>query len=153
MVLHFSSGIVDRAKRERAWKSPHARGDFHARSHFARSAIPEEKWGTTRSLIIPSKSLHNQYLQFLRATVIPRRNWRQWLCKIVGGKQGVLWERWNSQCHHLLKTARGLFKTCSAWDLFVLASIVFKKRICSISFFMKLIYALNYVLVKTQSNT
>ena len=26
--------------------------DFHARSHFARSTIPEEKWGTTRSLAI-----------------------------------------------------------------------------------------------------
>ena len=25
-------------------------GDFHARSSFARSTIPEEKWGTTRSL-------------------------------------------------------------------------------------------------------
>ena len=108
-VLHFSSGIVERAKRERAWKSPHARkgdtrqgerkmrdyrqspsfwpftadwfwsvkfvspsksikipslielsprrvspflawGDFHARSRFARSTIPGEKWGTTRSL-------------------------------------------------------------------------------------------------------
>ena len=24
--------------------------DFHVRSRFARSAIPEEKWGTTRSL-------------------------------------------------------------------------------------------------------
>ena len=62
----FFSGIVMRAKRERAWKSPHARkgdtrrgervppflawGDFHARSRLARSAIPEEKWGTTRSL-------------------------------------------------------------------------------------------------------
>ena len=56
VVPHVSSGIVERAKRERAWKSPHARrgntrrGDFHARSHFARSTIPEEKWGTTRSL-------------------------------------------------------------------------------------------------------
>ena len=28
-------------------------GDFHARSRFARSTIPEEKWGTNRSL--PSK--------------------------------------------------------------------------------------------------
>ena len=27
-----------------------ARGDFQARSRFARSTIPEEKWGTTRSL-------------------------------------------------------------------------------------------------------
>ena len=28
-------------------------GDFHACSSFARSTIPEEKWGTTRSLFIP----------------------------------------------------------------------------------------------------
>ena len=27
-------------------------GDFHARSSFARSTIPEENWGTTRSLAI-----------------------------------------------------------------------------------------------------
>ena len=27
-------------------------GDFHARSSFARSTIPEEKWGTTRSLAL-----------------------------------------------------------------------------------------------------
>ena len=26
-------------------------GDFHARSRLARPTIPEEKWGTTRSLI------------------------------------------------------------------------------------------------------
>ena len=26
-------------------------GDFHARLRFARSTIPEEKWGTTRSLL------------------------------------------------------------------------------------------------------
>ena len=67
VVPHFSSGTVERAKRERAWKSPRARkgliflsprrvspflawGDFHARSRFARPTIPEEKWGTTRSL-------------------------------------------------------------------------------------------------------
>ena len=66
VVPHFSSGIVERAKRERAGKSPHARkgdtlsprrvlpflawGDFRARSRFARITIPKEKWGTTRSL-------------------------------------------------------------------------------------------------------
>ena len=34
-------------------KSPFlAWGDFHARSRFARSTIPEEKWGTTRSLYL-----------------------------------------------------------------------------------------------------
>ena len=30
-------------------------GDFHARSRFARSTIPEEKWGTTRSLEQPDQ--------------------------------------------------------------------------------------------------
>ena len=40
VVPHFSS---------LAW------GDFHARSRFARSSISEEKWGTTRSLSIPSQ--------------------------------------------------------------------------------------------------
>ena len=27
-------------------------GGFHVRSRFARSAVPEEKWGTTRSLTL-----------------------------------------------------------------------------------------------------
>ena len=67
VVPHYSSGIAERAKRERTWKSPHARraicvspflawGDFHARSRFAPSTIPEEKWGTTRSLCIGQPS-------------------------------------------------------------------------------------------------
>ena len=62
VVPHFSSGIAERAKRERACKSPHARkarrsgpflvwGDFQARSPFARSTIPEDKWGKIRSLV------------------------------------------------------------------------------------------------------
>ena len=34
-----------------------ARGDFHARSRFARSTIPEEKWGTTRSLAETCKEI------------------------------------------------------------------------------------------------
>ena len=42
VVPHFSSGIVSPFL---AW------GDFHARSRFARFTIPDEKWGTTRSLI------------------------------------------------------------------------------------------------------
>ena len=37
-------------------------GDFHARSRFARSTIPEEKWETTRSLI-------NLYLTFKKYTI------------------------------------------------------------------------------------
>ena len=73
VVPHFSSGIVERAKHERTWKSPHTRkgntqqgerkvspflawGDFHAHSRFARSTIPEEKWGTTRSLNLFNQS-------------------------------------------------------------------------------------------------
>ena len=75
----FPSGIVERAKSERTWKSSNARkatrrgeremrdyrqspslssprlafltwDDFHPRSRFARSTILEGKWGTTRSL-------------------------------------------------------------------------------------------------------
>ena len=42
VVPHFSSGIVERAKR---WRT------------FARSAIPEEKWGTTRSLFSNESAL------------------------------------------------------------------------------------------------
>ena len=37
VVPHFSSGIVERAKRERAWKSPHARkGDTQPPVAFSR---------------------------------------------------------------------------------------------------------------------
>ena len=63
VVPHFSSGIVKRAKRERVKITPREKRlsprrvspflawcDFHARSRFVRSTIPEEKWGTTRSL-------------------------------------------------------------------------------------------------------
>ena len=62
VVPHFYSGIVEWAKRERAWKSPHARkGDTPSR--FARSTIPEEKWGTTRSLIIVLPTTRRQHEQ------------------------------------------------------------------------------------------
>ena len=63
VVPHFSSGIVERANaslrenyptREKATRGGETFSrlgfDFHARSRFARSTIPEEKWGTTRSL-------------------------------------------------------------------------------------------------------
>ena len=39
--------ITPREKRRLAFL---AWGDFRARSRFTRSTIPEEKWGTTRSL-------------------------------------------------------------------------------------------------------
>ena len=44
---HFSSGIAERAKREREWISPHARLAFLAWGNlrFASSTIPDEKWG------------------------------------------------------------------------------------------------------------
>ena len=49
VVPNFSSGIIFLSPRR---VSPFlSRGDFHARSRFARSTIPEEKWGTTRSLV------------------------------------------------------------------------------------------------------
>ena len=69
VVPHFSSGIVERAKRERARKSPHARkGDTRVGwfSRLASSTIPEEKWGTTRSL----KSLVNSAYLLRSAFVV-----------------------------------------------------------------------------------
>ena len=59
----FFSGIVERAKREFAFL---AWGDFHARSRFDRSSIPEEKWGrTTSSLLAVSTSLYSVRLKSL----------------------------------------------------------------------------------------
>ena len=73
VVPHFFSGIVERAKRERAWKSPHARKRDTRRGErkmsvacrlfsrgviFTRARVSlallslEEKWGTTRSLLL-----------------------------------------------------------------------------------------------------
>ena len=49
VVPHFSLAIVERSK----CVSPFiAWGDFHERLRFAHSTIPEEKWGTTRSLLL-----------------------------------------------------------------------------------------------------
>ena len=36
-------------------------GDFHARSRFARPTIPEEKWGTIRSLVFFSKGINPKW--------------------------------------------------------------------------------------------
>ena len=47
---HFSSGIVERAKRERAWESPHA--SRLSRVRFRSLSYPWGKMGTTRSLIL-----------------------------------------------------------------------------------------------------
>ena len=56
------------AGREKNFLSPRrvspflAWGDFHARSRFARSTIPEEKWGTTRSLFLLSPFVYGFFL-------------------------------------------------------------------------------------------
>ena len=52
-VLRMNSGGVSPFL---AW------GDFHARSRFARSTIPKEKWETTRSLAVILLPLHPAYL-------------------------------------------------------------------------------------------
>ena len=67
VVLHFSSGIVERANRNASARENHPTrevafsrvGDFCARSRFARSTIPEEKWGTTRSLALRTRTMKN----------------------------------------------------------------------------------------------
>ena len=43
----------------RLWNTRLAWGDFHARPRFACSTIPEEKWGTNRSLV---KYTHTKYI-------------------------------------------------------------------------------------------
>ena len=51
---HFSLGIVEQAKRERAWKSLHLR-----KASFARSTFPEEKWGL---LVVQKKGDKSNFL-------------------------------------------------------------------------------------------
>ena len=49
-------------------------GNFHACSRFARSTIPEEKWGTTRSLlsqIFPSPFKGSNYFYELKGDLRP----------------------------------------------------------------------------------
>ena len=49
--------------------------DFHARSRFARSTIPEEKWGTTRTLFLKRSSINNVSLLIFDSDnwICPRR--------------------------------------------------------------------------------
>ena len=59
VVPYFSSGIVERAKRERARKASGgflAWVEFHARSRFARSTIPEENKGVLVCLLSGTES-------------------------------------------------------------------------------------------------
>ena len=96
VVLHFSSGLVERTKRECVWKSPDVRnfylspphlaffawGDFHMRLRFARSTIPEEKWGllgvyyTTRAPRNLSQ-LWNKKFDDIRNLLLQRVTWRE----------------------------------------------------------------------------
>ena len=51
LVPHFSSGIVERAKRERAWKSPHARkGDMRRGERKMRDYRQSPSFGTNALL-------------------------------------------------------------------------------------------------------
>ena len=59
VVLHFSSGIVERAKRERVWKSPHTRkGVSLALLSLRKNGgllvvyTPWARWINTRSLLV-----------------------------------------------------------------------------------------------------
>ena len=105
VVPHFPSGLVERTKRQCAWKSPHARNfylspprlaflvwsDFHMRLRFARSTIPEEKWGllvvyyTTRAPRNLSQ-LWNKKFDDIRNLLLPRVTWREWILHPEKGK-------------------------------------------------------------------
>ena len=44
---------------------------------------------------LPPKILHNLCFSFLLGYYSrPKRNWKQCLCKILGGKEGALWKMW-----------------------------------------------------------
>ena len=89
VVPRLSSKTVERAKRERAWKSPHPRKDdtrlglawgaFHARSRFARSTITEEKWGTTRLLPPPPPTHYFPWKVFI--SLLQNRCYSSWRSK------------------------------------------------------------------------
>ena len=49
-------------------------GDFHARSHFSRSTIPEEKWGTTRSLLVCEQKLYPTWFSCWRKRYLVQRS-------------------------------------------------------------------------------
>ena len=58
---------------------------FHARSRFARSTIPEEKWGTTRSLVYYQRCVLIG-LATIRLYVIGKSNEKRGL---FGGEKGL----------------------------------------------------------------
>ena len=87
VVPHFSSGIVERAKRERAWNSPHARkGDTGGGIQLSRWPIQQRRrWCHATSITLSRFSVSHVYLslarQFLvlctlRAVVSPGRTLR-----------------------------------------------------------------------------
>ena len=102
VVPHFSSGIVERAKRERAWKSTHARkgdtrrgernthiflfpcrvspflawGDFHGRSRFACSTILRKNGGL---LVVYSLGIGAQRILRLQCRILWLTRGNLWL--------------------------------------------------------------------------
>ena len=94
--------ITPREKRRHTW------GDFHTRSHFAHSTIPEEKWGTTRSL--PGVNCTNISCQqrFIGLNIR-----HQWLCLMSRfiSQVGWVWLSystylWNDSWVHNLSQSR-----------------------------------------------
>ena len=60
VVPHFSSGIVERAKRERVWKSPHARGVIFTWARVSHALLSLRKNG--RLLVVYSKAREKEIL-------------------------------------------------------------------------------------------
>ena len=105
VVPHSSLVLTERTKRECAWKSPHARnvslspprlaflacGDSHERLRFARSTIPEEKWGllvvyyTTRAPRNLSQLWNKKFVD-KRNLLLQRVAWRKWILHPEKGK-------------------------------------------------------------------
>jgi len=65
---------------------------------------------------LPPKILHNLFPISPGCYSHPKRNWRQCLCKILGGKQGVVWGMWKRQIDHWPKndTQHGSINMCTS---------------------------------------
>ena len=85
---------------------------------------------TTMHPVYPPKILPIRCLRFsLGMNVISRRNWKQWLCKILGGRQRALWSMWKRWIFFTFNSATNFSNGVSTGGL---ESITWKRQIFSI---------------------
>ena len=86
-------------------------GDFHAPSRFASSTIPDEKWGTTRSLDRQGRSLHNENVTFNES--YPARSDK---CLIVCMKEIVFHQKLLEKAYFIFKMSGAAIVRPASYD-------------------------------------